>query len=149
MYDDPFELRRFHDAQDRGDIYDAALSQLRVGRNRATGSGSCFRSWPGSAQARPRVATRSPRLTRPGPTSPTPCSPPDCGSCCQALIALAPGIAATAVLGGIDALKLRSSMTLFELAGPHQPLFAEVLERFYDGERDPATLRLLVRAELS
>ena len=43
------------------------------------------------------------------------------------------------VLGSVDALKLRSSMTLFEAAAPDERVFGEVLERFYDGERDTAT----------
>ncbi len=49
-----------------------------------------------------------------------------------------------AILGGIDAMKLRSSMTLFELAANGaEPRFAAILDGFYAGERDPATLRLL------
>ena len=49
-----------------------------------------------------------------------------------------------AILGGIDAMKLRSSMTLFEAASDGgEPVFAAILDAFYAGERDPATLRLL------
>jgi uncharacterized protein (DUF1810 family) len=45
------------------------------------------------------------------------------------------------MLGGIDAIKLRSSMTLFELAaGEDEPVFREVLDRFFGGEADAATL---------
>jgi uncharacterized protein (DUF1810 family) len=47
------------------------------------------------------------------------------------------------VLGGVDAVKLRSSMTLFAAAAPDEPLFRQVLDRFYSGEDDPATLELL------
>ena len=39
----------------------------------------------------------------------------------------------------IDAQKLRSSMTLFARAAPEDPLFAEVLERYFDGVADDAT----------
>ena len=46
-------------------------------------------------------------------------------------------------MGSPDDLKLRSSMTLFQAAAPAQPLFAEVLQAFYDGEADPATLQRL------
>ena len=46
------------------------------------------------------------------------------------------------VFGGIDAMKLRSSLTLFEAARP-LPLFAAALDRWFGGERDTATLRLL------
>lgn len=48
---------------------------------------------------------------------------------------------AETLLGGIDAVKLRSSMTLFEAAaGTGAFPFADCLDAFYDGERDPATL---------
>ncbi len=47
------------------------------------------------------------------------------------------------VMGFPDDLKLRSSMTLFEAAAPDQSVFGEVLERFFSGKRDDATLNLL------
>lgn len=47
----------------------------------------------------------------------------------------------------IDALKLRSSMTLFERAAEDGQLFAEVLERYFDGRRDKRTLQLLAEQE--
>jgi uncharacterized protein (DUF1810 family) len=47
-----------------------------------------------------------------------------------------------AVFGEIDAMKLRSSLTLFELARPH-PLIAAAIDRWFKGERDRATLELL------
>ena len=50
---------------------------------------------------------------------------------------------ARAVFGGTDAMKLRSCMTLFELADPECGLYARVLEEFFRGERDPQTLKML------
>lgn len=47
-----------------------------------------------------------------------------------------------AVFGSIDAMKLRSSLTLFEAAQPY-PLFAGALDRWFGGERDPVTLQML------
>ena len=47
------------------------------------------------------------------------------------------------VMGYPDDLKLRSSMTLFEAAAPDQSVFGEVLDKFYGGERDDATLKRL------
>ena len=49
----------------------------------------------------------------------------------------------TAILGTPDDLKLRSSMTLFDRAGPEEPIFRAALDRFYVGVADPANLRLL------
>ena len=50
---------------------------------------------------------------------------------------------AHAIFGGTDAMKLRSSMTLFELADPDCPLYARVLEEFFGGSRDQTTLQML------
>ena len=49
------------------------------------------------------------------------------------------GTAPETILGGIDALKVRSSMTLFEAVPGADPVFAGVLDRLYAGERDPLT----------
>ena len=43
----------------------------------------------------------------------------------------------------VDAQKLRSSMTLFHRADPAEPVFAQVLSQYFDGQPDPATDRLL------
>ncbi len=48
----------------------------------------------------------------------------------------------SAVMGYPDDLKLKSSMTLFELAEPDCPVFPAVLDKFYGGERDRRTIRL-------
>lgn len=48
-----------------------------------------------------------------------------------------------AVFGGIDSMKLKSSMTLFAVAAPDDPLFRQVLEKYYGGEQDALTLRIL------
>lgn len=47
------------------------------------------------------------------------------------------------VLGGTDAMKLRSCMTLFEVADPQHDIYARVLDRFYKGRRDGRTLDML------
>ena len=54
----------------------------------------------------------------------------------------APGHAET-ILGGIDAIKLRSSMTLFAVVAAEPAPFVAALDRFFDGDRDAATLALL------
>ena len=63
-------------------------------------------------------------------------------ACVDALLAL-PGSDPVAVLGDVDALKLRSSMTLFARADPDEPRFAEVLARYFGGHEDEATTALL------
>jgi len=57
-------------------------------------------------------------------------------------VARASGTAET-VMGSIDAVKLRSSMTLFAAVADDPAPFRAVLDRFYAGRDDPATLALL------
>lgn len=47
------------------------------------------------------------------------------------------------IFGYIDAIKVRSSMTLFAEAAPEEPIFTEVLKKYYHGEKDEKTLGLL------
>ena len=47
------------------------------------------------------------------------------------------------VMGWPDNLKLRSSMTLFSEAEPECGIFQRVLDKFFQGKKDPATLQIL------
>jgi uncharacterized protein (DUF1810 family) len=49
------------------------------------------------------------------------------------------GRTAQEIFGGIDALKFRSSLTLFMHAAPGEPVFRALLEQYFDGKPDPAT----------
>jgi uncharacterized protein (DUF1810 family) len=62
---------------------------------------------------------------------------------CARVLTELEGRSAEQVFGGLDALKLRSSMTLFSRAAPDEPLFGAVLERYFGSEEDPATLERL------
>jgi uncharacterized protein (DUF1810 family) len=62
---------------------------------------------------------------------------------CAAALLAARSTSADDVLGSIDAMKVRSSMTLFRRAAPAEPVFGRVLDRFYDGRADPATEAML------
>lgn len=48
-----------------------------------------------------------------------------------------------AIFGSVDALKFRSSMTLFEASSPTEQCFRVAIERYYYGQRDSATLALI------
>lgn len=50
---------------------------------------------------------------------------------------------ALAVLGSPDNMKLKSSMTLFAEAAPEQQVFIKVLDKFFHGDKDKETLRLI------
>lgn len=64
---------------------------------------------------------------------------------CEALLQL-DNSDAQDILGRPDDLKLRSSMTLFDAVPATFPVFAQVLDKFYNGERDARTLQLLKAA---
>jgi uncharacterized protein (DUF1810 family) len=68
--------------------------------------------------------------------------------CTSALLAHA-GASVEAILGPVDAMKLRSSMTLFEQSGEEGDSFASCLETFFGGRRDEETLRLLGRQPMA
>jgi uncharacterized protein (DUF1810 family) len=59
--------------------------------------------------------------------------------CAELLLAAPRDRTAARILGELDALKVRSSMTLFHRADPDDPVFRLVLDRFYDGVPDAAT----------
>ena len=58
---------------------------------------------------------------------------------CAAVVLATTGQTALEIFGSIDSMKLRSSMTLFHRAAPDEPVFAQVLVRYHDGEPDEAT----------
>ena len=62
--------------------------------------------------------------------------------CARALLATE-GLTGEEILGPTDTKKLRSSMTLLMRADPEEPLFGQVLARFYDGRADERTDALL------
>jgi uncharacterized protein (DUF1810 family) len=62
---------------------------------------------------------------------------------CASIVAALERRSAVEIFGPLDAMKVRSSMTLFMRAAPDEPVFALVLDRFYDGLPDDATEALL------
>ncbi len=147
MTDDLFGLQRFRDAQEQGGAYATALAELRAGRKRSHWIWFVFPQIDGlgsSPMAR-RYAIRS--LDEAQAYLADDVLGPRLHTCCDALLELDPGADAQAVMGGIDAIKLRSSMTLFGLAAPGDPVFPRVLERYFDGQSDAATERLLAATD--
>jgi uncharacterized protein (DUF1810 family) len=139
--DDPFDLGRFRAAQ--AGVFDVALNELRAGRKRGHWIWFVFPQVGGlgTSEMSRRYAIGSLAEARAYLADPT--LGPRLRACCAALQALPGDTDIGTVMGGIDALKLRSSMTLFAFADPSEPLFQGILARFYDGERDGATMRVL------
>jgi uncharacterized protein (DUF1810 family) len=136
------DLERFVEAQDAGGTYDRALAELRAGRKTSHWMWFVFPQIAGLGRspAAQRYAIASLEEARAYLAHPV--LGPRLAACCDALLADGATDAAE-VLGGIDALKLRSSMTLFARAAPGEARFAQVLDRFYGGRPDPATLERL------
>ena len=49
---------------------------------------------------------------------------------------------AEAIFGGVDAMKLRSSMTLFDVVSPND-IFAQVLDKYFNGQSDNRTISII------
>ena len=137
---DQFDLQRFVDAQDRG--YDAVLGELRSGKKRS--------HWIWFIFPQLRGLGRSPTAMRYGISSLEEARAylehdvlgPRLRECTR-LVARIDGRSADEIFGWPDNLKVRSSMTLFARATDDDAEFRAVLDKFYDGEDDPATVELL------
>lgn len=58
---------------------------------------------------------------------------------CAGIVLETRGRTASDIFGSLDAMKVRSCMTLFHRAAPDEPVFGQVLDRFYGGVADAAT----------
>jgi uncharacterized protein (DUF1810 family) len=137
---DPFDLDRFVRAQEG--VHEVALAELRRGRKSSHWMWFVFPQLAGlgrSATAE-RYAVTGPDEARAYLAHPV------LGSRLREVTdaaATAPASSVAALMGGIDALKLRSSMTLFAAVAPDPAPFRAVLERWWDGAEDERTLALL------
>jgi uncharacterized protein (DUF1810 family) len=140
--DDPFRLDRFIAAQDSDQAYPRAVAELRAGAKVSHWMWFVFPQVQGLGRSemarRYAISGRAEALAYLG----HPVLGPRLRECAGILADL-PAVTAEQVLGPVDALKLRSSMTLFAVAAPGEPVFAAVLARFFDGQPDEATLTLL------
>ena len=134
---DPFGLERFVGAQDGG-VYEQALRELRAGAKRGHWMWFVFPQVAGLGRSSTAQHYALSGLEEARAYLAHPVLGPRLVECAQALLELS-GRDPVRVLGSVDAVKLRSSMTLFEVAAPDERVFAEVLERWFDGERDEAT----------
>src|SRR5215831_2614706 len=140
--EDRYDLERFVEAQDELGTYGRALAELRRGSKTGhwmwfifpqiagLGLSAMSQRYAISSLAEARAYLAHPVL---GPRLRE----------CATVLADTPGLTAEQILGGIDALKLRSSMTLFLRADPREPVFQRVLDAYFGGVPDPATDRLL------
>jgi uncharacterized protein (DUF1810 family) len=131
------DLERFVTAQDG--TYPTALAELRAGRKRSHWMWFVFPQIAGlgSSPTAQRYAIAD--LAEARAYLAHPVLGPRLVEASRALTSL-DATDPVAVLGSIDALKLRSSMTLFAHADPDEPVYAAVLAQYYAGAEDEATL---------
>ena len=138
--EDPYDLQRFVAAQDAGGIYERATAELRSGRKTShwmwfifpqiagLGYSPASQTYAITSLAEARAYLAHPvlgaRLVE-----------------CAAILTRVPGRTAEQIFGEVDAMKLRSSVTLFMRAAPGEPVFRQVLDRYFDGVSDSATER--------
>jgi uncharacterized protein (DUF1810 family) len=137
---DPFDLQRFVDAQ--APVWPRVDAELAAGAKTSHWMWFVFPQLAGlgrSAIAQ-RFAIRSRDEARAYWQHPL--LGPRLKAGCEHLLAIE-GRSALQILGAPDDLKLRSSMTLFAAVAPEEPVFVQVLRRFFGGERDRLTLERL------
>jgi uncharacterized protein (DUF1810 family) len=142
MTGDPHNLQRFVDAQDEAGTYERALAELRAGQKTSHWMWFVFPQLAGLGQSAMSRAYAIASLAEATAYLDHPILGSRLRECAGALLG-ATGKTATEILGGVDALKLQSSMTLFARVAPGEPTFRQVLDRYYAGELDEATERRL------
>jgi uncharacterized protein (DUF1810 family) len=138
--DDPFDLQRFIDAQQR--VYAQVTAELAAGAKTSHWMWFVFPQLEGLGRSSTARHYGIASLDEARAYGQHPVLGARLRECCTLLTGVR-GRSAMQIFGAIDALKLRSCLTLFERAAPHEPLFPELLRRYYDDERDNATLQLL------
>jgi uncharacterized protein (DUF1810 family) len=135
---DPFDLQRFVRAQDAGGTYEAAVGELRAGRKRSHWMWFVFPQVAGLGRSPAAQHFAVSGLAEAAAYLAHPVLGPRLVRAARVLTEL-DSTDPVAVLGPVDAQKLRSSMTLFARAEEAQTVFQEVLDRFFGGVADEAT----------
>jgi uncharacterized protein (DUF1810 family) len=140
--EDPYRLDRFIDAQNDSGEYQSVVSELQNGRKLGHWMWYIFpqvrglgRSWTSQKYAITSLAEARAYLEHPqlGPRLLE----------CARLLLRIEGKRASDIFGSLDAMKLRSCMTLFSRADPQQATFRQVLDKYFQGAEDQETIRLL------
>ena len=140
---DQFDLQRFVDAQHP--VYDTVLAELRGGAKRS--------HWIWFVFPQLRGLGRSPTAAHYGIASLDEARAylahdvlgPRLAECTRLVLAI-DGRSVEDIFGWPDNLKVRSSMTLFAHATDDNADFRGVLDKFYGGGEDPATVERLSQA---
>lgn len=140
--DDTVSLQRFVEAQDAGNRFAHAVQELRRGHKTSHWMWFVFPQIAGLGQSAlsQRYAIASLEEARAYLRHPV--LGPRLRQCAE-LVAQGGSPSAEAIFGSVDAQKLQASMTLFAQADPREPVFQQVLARYFDGRPHPETDRRL------
>jgi uncharacterized protein (DUF1810 family) len=135
---DPYDLQRFVTAQEAGGTYARVLAELRAGRKTSHWMWFVFPQIAGLGYSpvSQMYAITSLEEARAYMTHPV------LGARlieCATILTSLTGRTAEQVFGDVDALKLRSCVTLFRRAAPEEPVFGQVLDQYFGGLPDSAT----------
>ncbi len=140
--EDQYDLERFVAAQNAGQTYQQAVAELRQGRKTSHWMWFVFPQIAGLGQSPTSRMYAISSLAEARAYLAHPVLGPRLEECAEIVCGIQ-GRSAGQILGGIDALKLRSSATLFARADPATQVFQRVLDQYFDGLPDPATDALI------
>ena len=132
----PHDLQRFLEAQDS--VYETVLDELRRGRKTSHWIWFIFPQVAGLGRSAMSERFAIASLDEARAYLAEPVLGARLRECARLVLAIQ-GRDAEAIFGSIDAVKVRSSMTLFHRAAPEDPVFRQVLDRYFGSVADDAT----------
>lgn len=140
MSDDPFDLKRFVEAQ--SSVIDLVLAELKDGRKRSHWMWFIFPQVAGLGFSAMSQKYAISSLDEARAYLAHPLLGDRLRQCVELVLEVEEGRSAHAIFGSPDDIKFRSCLTLFaQVSG--EEVFLRALDRFFDGEPDPATLQIL------
>src|SRR5580700_11018506 len=127
--DDLHRLERFVVAQDRGGTYRRAVAELRAGKKHSHWMWFVFPQLAGLGSSPMAQEFAIGSLAEAQAYLAHPVLGPRLAECAE-IVAQTTDHTAEQIFGEVDALKLRSCVTLFHRAAPDEPAFGEVLDRY-------------------
>jgi uncharacterized protein (DUF1810 family) len=140
--DDPYNLQRFVDAQQP--VFAEVVTELKRGSKRGHWMWFIFPQLKGLGRTAQSTFFGISSIHEAAAYLQHPVLGPRLKQCAQ-LVNAVEGCSAEDIFGEIDAMKFRSSMTLFASTTPENQIFTDALEKYFAGEFDPLTLGYLRR----
>jgi uncharacterized protein (DUF1810 family) len=139
---DPYDLERFVRAQENA--YEQALSEIRSGRKRSHWMWYIFPQFEGLGTSATAMRFSIKSVTEAEHYLAHPILGPRLIACTEAALGVQ-GVSALELFGSPDDLKLRSCATLFACLSPAGSVFQQIIDRYFEGQRDERIIRLMSR----